>query len=196
VKLVSPSSNALEEYIKTIDTMDRQTYASSNRLVQEENERAVFVRAVIPELLHGVVLKGILEPVTKLSTFVTAGSLYRHDVSWLGLTTPSNIEARLSSSLATYMAGNGVPTTVDVVRKWPLRNEESKKVKMCPRCRSVAEDLDPSEAGATVMLALMVAGRQCVCANMWSAHDERTRGKKEREEDDGGVEKGGIKHEL
>jgi hypothetical protein len=196
LQLVSPKSTALDDYVKFIDTMDRQAYASLNRLVQEENERAVFVRAEIPELLHGVVLQGILEPVTKLSALVIEGSLYRHDVSWLGLTTPPNIEARLSNTLATFLAPNGLPMLVDVVRKWQLGSESSKTFKMCPRCRSVAKDLDPAEATGQLMMALMVAGRQCVCANMWSAHEERVKGKKEREEEDEFVGKGGIKNGM
>jgi hypothetical protein len=155
-------SMALDEYFKEMDALVRADYAAANiegSAARGDIERSLFLRADVPDLLKNAVCKGVLANAAQLAEHMQPGNLYKADIGWLGLTEE-----------ATWPEGKEV--VVDVIRKWPLGVMTGKKIKRCPRCRSVSEELEIGSQQASLMTWLVQAMRQCVCTNSWILHEE------------------------
>lgn len=156
----------LDEYIKDIDGAIRAAYSESGTDPAQRMaiERGMFVGSDIPDVLNNAVMKSVLGNASKLFDLVQHGSIYKYELGWLGLTDekigiPGN-------------SPSGAEPIFDVIRKFPIIGAASKKkMKRCPRCRSVAEEIDLGASGAH-MGWLVQALRGCVCTNTWVLHDE------------------------
>jgi hypothetical protein len=160
-------TQTFDEYIKDIDGAIRSAYAESgtDQASRMAIERGMFVREDIPDVLSNVVVKYVLGNASKLFDLVQHGSIYKYELGWLGLTgekigIPGN-------------SPDGSEPIFDVIRKFPIIGAASKRrIKRCPRCRSVAEEIDLGASGNAHMGWLFQALRQCVCTNTWVLHDE------------------------
>jgi hypothetical protein len=168
IMMLLMNSTALDEYFKEIDALVRADYEAAKvdgSGPRGDIERAMFVRADVPDILRNSVCKGVLANAAQLAESVQPGSLYKADIGWLGLTDES-------------MWAEGKDVVVDVIRKWPLGGMTGKKIKRCPRCRSVSEELEIGSQHAPFLGWLVQAMRQCVCTNSWILHEEEDKKKK------------------
>jgi Mediator complex subunit 16 len=149
------NSNALDDFFKGIDVAMRTTYDATGISDRGAAERALFVRApALPDYLAPTIHDAVLGATDGLMEYVQPGSLFRADVAWLSLTEEAS------------------EMVVDVVRKGPMGRGSSGRVKRCPRCRSVSEEIEIPQVAQVSLGWLVQAMRQCVCTNSWTLHEE------------------------
>lgn len=89
------------------------------------------------------------------------GKIHVHDVSWLGLT--DDKKTRMFHDRH----------TIDVIRKMPLAG--SVRLRMCPRCASVMEDINTTTPGAVQSQQPWVwaSHKVCICFSSWASPEEK-----------------------
>jgi mediator complex subunit MED16 len=192
------SSSGLDGYLRGIEGMVRAVYTSAaarnnangangsskSTDMPARVERGMFVSGDIPDVLGDVVKQGMLAKAAQLKEVVMPGNVYRADIGWLGVTD----EAPVGDS-------GGREVVLDVIRKWPMGGTSAqqmrtashvqhnggnasaasgKKIKRCPRCRSVSEELNLESSQREALAWLIQAMRQCVCTNSWVMHEEKS----------------------
>jgi hypothetical protein len=188
--LLQGQSSVLDSYLRAIEKLVHSAYASISRNTATsagkatdtpvQIEREMFVSGDVPDILGDTVMQGVLAKAAQLKEVVMPGLVYRAEIGWLGVTE----EAVVGDS-------SGREVVIDVIRKWPIGNSPQpqkqqqqaqsnggnavgaggKKVKRCPRCRSVSEEMELGSSQREA-LGLIQAMRQCVCTNSWVMHEE------------------------
>jgi len=149
---------ALEQYIVEVDGLVRNAYAKAGVNDQERKaaERDLFWRCEIPEVLTPVVKEILTDKLRKLMEASDPGKVHNHDVSWLNLTDDKRTK-QMHERL-----------NVDVIRKIPLSAQT--RLRRCPRCLSVMEDLTPQQLAAQPVWVFQNQ-KTCVCFNSWVVMD-------------------------
>lgn len=171
----------LENYLMDVDTLVKTAYrnAGITDAKREESEREMFLTATIPTILTPCVTEMLTTKLFALSTHVDQGKIYLHDISWLGLTDDGKTKRWHQNHV------------VDVIRKLPLSKES--RLRVCPRCGSVMEDISPGMqgvAGMGQMPWVWQSQKTCICYNSWASPGPR--GVKRKVEDGSGGVGGGM----
>jgi hypothetical protein len=191
--LLQGQSSVLDSYLRAIDGLVRSAYETASRNTATsaskatdtpaQIEREMFVSGDVPDVLGDAVMQGVLAKAAQLKEVVMPGLVYRAEIGWLGVTE----EAVAGDS-------SGREVVIDVIRKWPIGNSSQptkqqqqaqsnggnavgasgKKVKKCPRCRSVSEEMELGSSQREALGWLIQAMRQCVCTNSWVMHEEES----------------------
>lgn len=159
-----PTPSPLEPLLSDLDTRIQRAYTASgitSPASRARIERSMALRGRVPRELAGVaawvLTRGISEV---LEPAVDPGRVYLHEVVWLRLTDDRrslDLEAR---------------HVVDVLRKMPLAS--GVRVRRCPRCASVMEDIAPGAAGgAQLQQWVWAVHKTCVCYNSWAYAEVR-----------------------
>jgi len=148
----------LEQYIMEVDVLVRNAYAKAGMTDQERKaaERDLFWRCEVPEVLTPVVKEMLTDKLRKLMEASDPGKVHIHDISWLNLTDDKRtklMHERLN---------------IDVIRKVPLGAQV--RLRRCPRCLSVMEDLTPQQLAAQPSWVFQNQ-KNCVCFNSWVVMD-------------------------
>lgn len=166
------SLGPLEDFVTSIEKSVETAFADAGITpgpARQILERDMFVSGAIPPSLLSVCTSLLTDngPLDTLLDRLDAGKIHTHDVSWLGLTDDVRTQ--------TFIRGH----VIDVVRKMPLGG--SVRVRVCPRCGSVMEDIGREHAGGSQgqMAWVWQSHKVCVCFSSWGAPEEGDReGKK------------------
>lgn len=155
----SPITNfrPFEQFLHEIETSARKAYAQAKFDEQQRKaaERDLFWKCEIPEVLVPAI-KEILT--TKLRPLMEASDTFKihvhdRDLSWLNFTDDERTRA-VNERI-----------TVDVIRKVPL-NPQLVRLRRCPRCGSVMEDLTPQQLNSQPPWVFQNQ-KTCVCWSNW-----------------------------
>ena len=153
----SPLSNirAFEQFLVEVDTLIRKDYAQAKIDEQQRKsmERDLFWKCTIPDVLMPAVKEMLT---TKLRALIEAsdpGKIHIHDVSWLNFTDDKRTKAVNDRII------------FDAVRKIPL--SPSAKLRRCPRCVSVMEDLSLDQLKSPQPPWVLQNQKNCVCGSSW-----------------------------
>lgn len=167
----------LETYLMDVDTLVKTAYrnAGITDAKREEYEREMFLTATIPTILTSCITEMLTTKLTSLASHVDQGKIYLHDISWLGLTDDGKTKRWHQNHV------------VDVIRKLPLSKES--RLRVCPRCGSVMEDISPPMQGGGAGMGQMPwvwqSQKTCICYNSWAS--ARPREVKRKVEEGGAV---------
>jgi mediator of RNA polymerase II transcription subunit 16, fungi type len=148
----------LENYLMDVDTLVKSVYRSAGvtDTAREEIEREMFITARIPEILMPAVTEMLTTKLETLQTSVDPGKIYTHDITWLDLTDDRKTKAFHEKHI------------VDVIRKLPLG--QNTRLRRCPRCASVMEDISvPSQGQPGPMPWVWQSQKTCICYNSWAS---------------------------
>lgn len=166
---------SLEEFVAEVENMVRSAYNTAGipeGAQRQTVERDMFVSGIIPPCLLPAVTEILTNKLDTLMDRIDAGKVHVHDVFWLGLT--DDARARR------FCEGH----TIDVLRKMPLvaAGGVSVKLRVCPRCGSVMEDIGQGGAGEGGGMAqhqawVWQSHKVCVCFSNWASPEEGDGGK-------------------
>ncbi|TID21520.1 mediator of rna polymerase ii transcription subunit 16 [Venturia nashicola] len=153
----------IETYLTDVDTLVKTAYRNAGipDAKREDYEREMFLTATIPSILSPCITEMMTTKLTTLASHVDQGKVYLHDISWLGLTDDSKTKRWHQNHV------------VDVVRKLPLSKDS--RLRICPRCGSVMEDISPGMQGAGLgpgmsqMNWVWQSQKTCICYNSWAS---------------------------
>lgn len=151
----SPLGNtkAFEQFLMEADNCVREAYkqAKFDDHQRKAAERDLFWKCELPEVLMPAVKRILTTKVRALMEASDPGKIHVHDISWLNFTDKRT------------KAGNE-RIFVDVIRKVQLN--PSTRLRRCPRCASVMEDLTQQQLGSQ-QAWLVQAQKNCVCWSSW-----------------------------
>jgi mediator of RNA polymerase II transcription subunit 16 len=144
----------LEEYVGEVDTLIKAAYQAASLTASQRAalERNTFLTATIPDILLPAVTEALTTRLETLMAKIDPGKIHVHDVSWLGLTDDERTRH--------FHEGH----IIDVVRKMPLAS--SVRLRTCPRCGSVMEDIHQGQAGHQMWI--WQSHKVCVCFSSWA----------------------------
>lgn len=158
------SLGPLEEFMGQIEELVKTGYSNSDIQQGPQRlavERDMFVSGVIPDCLLGAVTEILTTKLDTLMDRIDAGKVHVHDISWLGLTDDMRTRKFCEGHI------------IDVVRKMPLASAGSAgavKLRVCPRCGSVMEDIGASGGGMGGQQAwVWQSHKVCVCFSSWAS---------------------------
>ncbi|QDS74407.1 hypothetical protein FKW77_005772 [Venturia effusa] len=152
----------LETYLSDLDTLVKTAYrnAGMSDAKREESEREMFLTATIPSILAPCITEMLTTKLAVLSKTIDQGEIYLHDISWLGLTDDGRTKRWHQNN------------AVDVIRKVTLSKES--RLRVCPRCGSVMEDINPTIPGMGPMMPwVWQSQKTCICFNSWASAGPR-----------------------
>ena len=149
---------AFEQYIVEVDALVRNAYTQAGMTDQERKaaERDLFWRCEIPEVLMPVVKEMLTDKLRKLMEVSDPGKVHNHDISWLNLTDDKRTK-QMHERL-----------NIDVIRKVQLGAQI--RLRRCPRCLSVMEDLTPQQLAAQPAWVFQNQ-KNCICFSSWIVMD-------------------------
>jgi mediator of RNA polymerase II transcription subunit 16 len=149
---------ALEQYIGEVDVLVRNAYTKAGMNDQQRRaaERDLFWRCEIPEVLMPAVKEMLTGKLRKLMEVSDPGKVHNHDIRSLNLTDDKRTK-QMHERL-----------NIDVIRKVPLGGQV--RLRRCPRCLSVMEDLTPQQLAALPAWVYQNQ-RNCVCFSSWIVMD-------------------------
>jgi hypothetical protein len=164
------SLGPLEEFVIEIENLVRSAYDSAGIQPgppRQAIEREMFVHGTVPASLLPAATAILTTKLDSLMDRIDAGKAHVHDVSWLGLTD----DARTRH----FYDGH----VIDVVRKMPLAPNggggggSGTKLRVCPRCGSVMEDIGGQGATMAQQQAwVWQSHKVCVCFSSWASPEE------------------------
>jgi len=158
----------LETYLMDVDTLVKAAYRNAGipDSKREEYEREMFLTATIPPILLPCVTEMLTTKLTTLQNLVDEGKIYTHDISWLNLTDDKKTKRFHEKHV------------VDVIRKLPLAGNA--RLRVCPRCASVMEDISlPGGGQPGQMPWVWQSQKTCICYNSWASPGPSTEVKAE-----------------
>jgi len=154
-----------EQYLMEVDTLVKTAYRTEglSDAQREIIERDMFLTCTIPPILMPTVTEMLTTKLEPLMALVDPGKMHVHDVAWLGLTDDKWTRAFHEKH------------TVDVIRKFPLPN--TVRLRRCPRCSSVMEDIVMAGPGATQQQQwVWQSQKTCICFNSWAMPEPKSDG--------------------
>jgi mediator of RNA polymerase II transcription subunit 16 len=165
---------ALEEFVVEIEGLVRKSYEDAGVAAGPQRqavEREMFVHGTVPPSLLPAATAILTTKLDSLMDRIDAGKVHVHDVSWLGLTDDTRTRH--------FYDGH----VIDVVRKMPLapsgaNGTGATKLRVCPRCGSVMEDIGGSGGGVGVHQPwVWQSHKVCVCSSSWASPEEEKVGR-------------------
>jgi mediator of RNA polymerase II transcription subunit 16 len=153
----------LEQYLMEVDNLVKSCYRRNNidDAGRAAIEREMFLSCSIPEILMPAVTELLTSKMETLMDSQDPGKIHVHDVAWLGLTD----DKRTKQWQEKY--------NLDVIKKMPIA--ANAKLRRCPRCASVMEDVSIMGAAGVGGQAAPPQQQQwvyqsqktCICFNSW-----------------------------
>ena len=145
-----------DKLLNQIDNSVKIAYQEGNLSESDRRsaEEQMLVRAELPQILVGSVVKLLFELLPSLQEEVNETELYFQDVSRLGLTYDD------------YTRTQNQLKPVDAMTKSPLRRNG--KVRRCTRCCSLMDEIWPQK-NANFVSGLFA--RTCFCGSLWMVLD-------------------------
>lgn len=146
-----------------VDTLVKSCYrkASLSEADRAATEREMFVTCSIPTILMPAVTEMLTTKMESLMDQQDPGKIHNHDVAWLGLTDDKHTKMFHEKH------------TVDVIRKLPLA--ANAKLRRCPRCASVMEDIALAGGPSSNQQQwIWQSQKTCICFNSWAVLDQKT----------------------
>ena len=152
----SPLTNirAFEQFLVEVDSLVRRDYALAKVDEQQRKfiERDLFWKCTIPDVLMPAVKEMLTTKLRALIEATDPGKIHVHDISWLNFTDDKRTKTWNERII------------VDAVRKIPL--SPSVKLRRCPRCGSVMEDLSQQQLQSQPPW-IVQNQKNCVCGSNW-----------------------------